>query len=178
MSNNLDTLFTSWTKATANLKYGVQRVFHDTLSLAAEGKTTLIYGADYRNGSPCLVNTVGSMLTVGGGSGIPTANFREVVSLFDQINVELFSRMVNTTLGTVSENAADVLVYHFAPLKEVPETPAVVGEVDGTYYEPTDEEVAESITLLFQACESSPVEIALDDEDLRSLSIEAVREHN
>lgn len=146
----MDELLKSWTAATTNLKYGVQRVFHDVLALAAEGKTHLAYGADYHNGSPCLVNTVGAMLTTGGGSGIPGRHFGEVVELFDSINREFAERGINTEYRQVSEVAAETLLRNFAPLKE-PETPMKENEFgfDGPYMEPSDEYMAKALVEIF-----------------------------
>jgi hypothetical protein len=150
--NELDDLLTQWTAATADLKFGVQRVFHDTFVLAAEGKTTLIHGADYRDGNPCLVNTVGTMLTTGGGSGIPSAHFGEVVSLFDRINSEFDNNGVNTDHGHVSSLAAEIFVRHFAPLKEAPEPKTTLAEdvAKQQYHEPTDEDMAHDMVMLMR----------------------------
>lgn len=148
----MDELLKSWTAATTDLKYGVQRVFHDVLALAAEGKTHLTYNADYHNGSPCLVNSVGAMLTTGGGSGIPSNHFGEVVGLFDQINLEFAARGINTEFHRVSEVAAETLLRNFAPLKE-PETPMKENDYDfdGPYIEPSDEYMAKALVEMFQS---------------------------
>lgn len=109
-----------WNDATAKLAWGVQRAFHSVFELASEGKTHLVYGADYRNNNPCLVNSVGTMLTVGGGNGIPSAHFGEVVRTFDELNRILETKGVNTQPGLVSPLAADVFLQHFAPFKADP----------------------------------------------------------
>ncbi len=113
--------FDSWTQATANLSWGAQAAMHDALSLVAEGKVTLAYGSDYVDGKPCLVNSVGQMLEVGGGNGIPSANFSQVVGEFDKINRDLFEKNVNTKYNFVSPLAAEILLANFGPLKGTPE---------------------------------------------------------
>jgi hypothetical protein len=150
--NDLSTMLEGWTDVTGALKPGVQRVFKDTFDLAAAGETTLIYGADYRDGSPCLVNTVGTMLTNGGGQGVPSAHFGEIVSLFDRINRELESSGVNERHGYVSPLAAEVFVRNFAPLKDMPVKPIQDQNVSNTlpYYEPTDEEMAQDMVSLLR----------------------------
>lgn len=149
---SLQSLTAQWKVATGKLSWGVQKVFHDVFVLASEGKTTLAYGADYNSdGAPCLVNTVGVMLKATGGKGdygLPAQHFGEIVSLFDQINDELFNRQVNTQYKVVSPMAAEVFLYHFADLKEKPEPGSEIPE--GTYVEPTDEAMAEALVNLFQ----------------------------
>lgn len=133
-------LYEKWTNATANLKPGVQHAFHDVLSLAKDEKVTLVWGADYTgDGGACLVNQAGAMLTTGGGHSIPSRFFGEVVGLFDKINRELMEKSVNTD-HHVSPLAAEVLLHHFAPLKEMVITEVI--EEEGPFVEPTDEEIA------------------------------------
>src|SRR6478735_9796767 len=118
--SQIDHLLKQWNLATSEARWGVQKVFHNVLTLAAEEKTTLIYGADYRNGSPCLVNSVGALLTVGGGQGIPMQHFGEIVSLYDEINQYFENIKINTDPGTMSPIVAEVLVKNFAPFDEEP----------------------------------------------------------
>ncbi len=156
--NDLDTLLTSWNKATAELSWGVQRVFRNVFELAADGKTHLVFGRDYSNGNPCLVNTVGTMLTVGGGNGVPMAHFPDIVSLFDKINRELQKREVNEDGNLVSPLAADVFLHHFAPLKDEPVNQGSHSKVTHeAYVEMTDEQIAQDLVEMFQqapaACE-------------------------
>ncbi len=146
----MDELLKKWTAATGDLKWGVQRVFHDVFALAAEGKTHLIYGADYYNGMPCLVNTVGGMLTTGGGNGIPMQYFDEVVSLFDQINGKFAEMGINTEPHLVSEVAAETLLRNFAPLSAPPE-PETKEPTGTRYIEPSDEDMAKAMVSLFTA---------------------------
>lgn len=173
--NDFNTLTLAWTEATAKAKYGVQRVFHDVFTLASEGKTTLIYGSDYRDGKPCLVNTVGTMLTTGGGLGVPSANFGEIVSLFDQINRVLETKGVNDQAGYVSPLAADVFLRYFAPLKDEPEVPTT--KVDSNnipYVEPSDEEMAQAIADMFMV--DAPCEIEVNEHDISSYSVDAIED--
>lgn len=144
-----DDLLTSWNKATGNLSWGVQEVFRDAFQLVSDEKVTLVYGADYSNGSPCLVNSVASMLTTGGGYGVPTASFGRVVTLFDRINRELEREGVNPGDGKVSPLAADIFLRYFAPAQPKPEvipqqTDKVThNETYTAYVEPKDDAMAQ-----------------------------------
>lgn len=139
----------AWFKATSELPWGVQRVLHDTLTLVGEGKVKLVHSADYSNGSPCLVNAVGQMLTAGGGNGIPTAYFGPLVGLFDSINRHFQSVPGYNASGdlVVSPGVGEILVQWFAPLKEQP-LEAMVDEAtqmeafaNHVYVEPKDEDI-------------------------------------
>lgn len=135
--------FSAWTKATGDLLPGQQRVFLDVLNLVSEGKAHLVWGADYRDGKPCLVNAVGQMLSTGGGLGIPTAQFGGVVGEFDRLNGEMLKEGVNKD-GYVSPLAADFLIRNFGEVKEmitedVP-TPDGVNVAQPVYVEPSDEQ--------------------------------------
>lgn len=142
--------FSKWTDATAALPWGAQRALHDTLSLVAEDKVTLVWGADYYSGSPCLVNAAATMLAKihgEGGDGKPSNAFPDVVGEFDRINSHLKSVGVNKD-NYVSPAAAEVLVHHFAPLREQ-EISDQINEATKNeafaqaipYREPTDEEI-------------------------------------
>lgn len=141
---DMTSLRNKWNQATSELPWGVQRVLYDTLNLVAEGKVTLVHGTDYSNGSPCLINAVGQMLTSGGGRGIPTQYFGNLVSLFDRINREFMSVPGHNTDSKVSPAVAEVLVHWFAPLKDEPipgtEDEAAAMEVfaSQSYIEPSD----------------------------------------
>lgn len=137
----MDKALKDWNTATGNLPYGVQRVFLDTLNLVKDEKIHLVWGADYRDSKPCLVNAVASMLTTGGGHGIPMRHYGKVVSQFDQINAELRTKGINTD-GYVSPLAAEILIRNFGELKPEPEVDTSVVEMsNGAYVEPSDEEV-------------------------------------
>lgn len=112
--------FSSWTEATANLSWGAQNVIHTALELAKDGQVKIVYGADYYDGSACLVNTVGQMLEVGGGSGIPMHHFSSLVGEFDRLNAEFARQGVNTDFRTMSPLAAEILLQNFGPLKDQP----------------------------------------------------------
>jgi len=113
--------FSSWTEATTNLNWGAQNVIHTALELAADGQVTIVYGADYYEGNACLVNTVGQMLEVGGGSGIPSQHFNDLVRNFDQLNGQLREQGVNTDYRNMSPLAAEILLQNFGELKPQPE---------------------------------------------------------
>ncbi len=154
--------FASWTEATANLSWGAQNAMYTSLELAAEGKIDLVYGSDYVDGKPCLVNSVGQMLEVGGGQGIPSANFSQVVGQFDSINraLELNDNgKVNEGNQYVSPLAAEILVQNFGPLKAKPviddHTPDIVR--DEIIAERSDEEFTSS-WLQAISTDNAPVE--------------------
>lgn len=141
----MEQMLKEWNTATGNLPYGVQRVFMDTLNLVKEEKVHLVWGSDYRDGKPCLVNAVASMLTTGGGKGIPMQRFGEVVGKFDSINYELKRQGVNTD-GYVSPLAAEILIRNFGELKPEPDPSIPTAELShGAYIEPTDEEMAQDL---------------------------------
>jgi hypothetical protein len=152
MTQDLDELRLKWNVATANLKYGEQRVFIDVLTLVAEDKKhDLVWGKDYGDGGACLVNAAGNLLTTGGGHGIPMANFGAVVGLYDTINRIFYGRDINTD-NHVSPLAAEILLQWFAPLKPTPlETEvndAMANEAfaEGlSYTEPTDEDMTRAL---------------------------------
>lgn len=160
--------FKDWTDATAELPWGVQKVMHDTLTLVSESKVTLAYGADYSKGSPCLVNAVAQMTQAGGGNGTPMAYFASLVGQFDRINQWLYKEGVNEEPNIVSPLAAEILLRHFAPLKEQPLEKAVDEAIEpaafetGTYREPTDEELTRDwlncLNVEAPACEVNPVD--------------------
>lgn len=136
--------FKPWTKATANLPWGVQRVFLETLKGVADEQVTLAYGRDYTDGgNPCLVNAVGAMLTAGGGKGIPGRYFGDMVTAFDSINRDMYRRGINTD-ETVSPIAAEILIRNFGELKEQPVADAVdeatknEAFANNIYVEPSD----------------------------------------
>ena len=149
----MDKLRKEWETATSKLQYGVQRVFRDVLSLVAdEKKTNLVWGADYMDQGACLVNAAGNMLTTGGGNGVPSANFGEVVGLYDKINRKFKDEGINTTDNYVSPLAAEILLQWFAPQKPTPLEDAVNEATANeyfaeglTYVEPTDEEMTRAL---------------------------------
>lgn len=157
--------FSAWTEATANLSWGAQRAMHNSLELAAEGKIDLVYGSDYVDGKPCLVNSVGQMLEVGGGQGIPSANFNAVVSQFDQINRE-FARLNVNEPGTqhVSPLAAEILLKNFGPLKNLGSinTIALSKDKNEIIPERSDEEFTTS-WLQAISTDNAPVEASLEE---------------
>lgn len=160
---DLETLHTQWKAATANLNYGEQRVFKDVLTLVSEEKkTNLVWGADYGDGGQgaCLVNAAGSMLSKGDGSGVPMQQFGEVVALYDKLNREYRTRDINTD-HHVSPLAADILLQHFAPLKEAP-MEAIARESHfkhgDKYVEPTDEAMLNDLMNMLSEPEA-PVDI-------------------
>lgn len=114
--------FTKWTEATAALPWGAQRVLKETIEAVRDEQITLVHGADYYNGSPCLINAAATMLgSIGGvgGTGKPSAHYGELVSEFDRVNAYLYpkcggdGRIVNPLM-------AEFLLANFAPLKEQP----------------------------------------------------------
>jgi hypothetical protein len=164
--NDLDTLYPKWTAAIEALPYGVAKAFHDVFTLAADGKTHLVYGSDYSGKYPCLVNTVGVMLKATGGqggSGLPTKHFAEVVNLFDSINYALAHAEVNTESGMVSPLAADIFLHHFPDFDVMEEKRAALkNHPDAPYFEASDDELAKEIAGLFE--NGDPCEITIADD--------------
>jgi hypothetical protein len=87
------------------------------------------------------------MLTTGGGQGIPSAHFRTVVSLFDQVNSHLENKKVNKGDGYVSPLAAEILLHHFAPVGDeevaVDDDITAIAKAVDVYVEPSDEALAQ-----------------------------------
>lgn len=144
--------FGPWAKATGELSWGAQNVIHTALELAAEGKSNIVYGADYDGSGACLVNTVGQMLAVGGGSGIPSKHFGDMVSEFDRLNREFANRGINTETRRMSPMAAEILLHHFGELK--PEPPMTNKQMEPNakpgyeiYAEVDDAQLAEEWTM-------------------------------
>lgn len=173
--NNLDTLYPKWTEAITALPWGVAKAFQNVFELAADGKTHLVYGRDYNDQYPCLVNTVGVMLKATGGkggSGLPSQHFGEVVNLFDQINQQFWSMNVNTDPDLVSPLAADIFLRHFPDLdsmkadreKEYEDArqEAIKRGEQVQYTEPTDEEMAKALSELFT--DTQPSCTSIDDD--------------
>lgn len=139
-------VFIRWNEATANLPWGAQRVFHQTLEAVRDEQIKLAFGADYSNGSPCLVNAAATMLGAingVGGSGKPSAHYSKLVRAFDDINRYLAPKC-NVHDGIVSPLMAEFLIANFAPLKDEPATDTAEAAISteafatGTYIEPTD----------------------------------------
>ncbi len=183
MDNDLDTLYQKWHNATGNLKWGVHKVFKDVLQAAKDEKITLIYGSDYGDGGACLVNTAGVFLTThagldaGGGQGIPTANFSEVVSVFDTINAQFHNVGVNVTPGTVSPLGADILLRHYGnePGKDFERIDAPVANeafASVTYREPTDQEIARDLANAFVNAKTR-TDIVIYEENVQNVSIDS-----
>lgn len=172
---SLKQLWPQWNEATGNLSWGVQKVFRDAFTLVAEEQVTLVYGADYKDGSPCLVNSVAAMLTTGGGNGVPSAHFYPVVSLFDRINRELQERGVNTTPGKVSPLAADMFLRYFAPEQEKPvakqvnEAMANEAFAHAVHTEPNDEDMARDWLNALQVESAMECDFANLDEEVKAL---------
>lgn len=177
--------FDAWTKATGDLKWGVQRVFIETLKAVEAEQTTLAYGADYKNGNPCLVNAVATMLNAANGMGgpsIPSTHFGAVVSQFDRLNSAFCEHGINSTPGVVSPLAAEILLKHFGPLKE-PKLNEQVNDAmsnetfaNAIYVEPSDEDMARDfLTALSDKCPpTGEVEpIVIDDAALEAFLTDA-----
>ena len=122
---DLDTALKSWNRATGEMSWGVQRVLKDALTLVKDGKVHMVYGADYRDGRPCLINAVRPMLAAHGES--PSAFAPQVVRTFDAINSALVAKGINaqdttdTKFGYVSPLAAEVLLRNFGSTRPEPE---------------------------------------------------------
>lgn len=158
------TALNNWTKATTNLPWGVQTVFKDTLQAVADEQVTMVYGADYKSGSPCLVNATAHLLEKlngNGGSGKPSHYFNEVVSSFDAANRLIAANYSKSIEGIVSPFAADILIHNFGKMKDKPIASSVHDAVkneafaEHIYHEPTDEDLTrEWVNALSKPCTS------------------------
>lgn len=112
-----------WTVETANIPAGVQHLIYDALKLVAEEEIRLAWGADVKDGVPCLLNAVSNMTTqVAVNHELPASYQPEVVRLFDSINKQVEKTMKGAHAGTdgfVSPIVAELLIMNFAPLKEI-----------------------------------------------------------
>ncbi len=153
--------FSDWTAATGNLDWGTQRVMHETINLASEGKIHLVHGADFKTGHPCLVNSVAQMIAKDVEVVHPGGWFPDIVKAFDRINSEFVAMGVNSGDGFVSEIAASALLANFAPLKPVPTAAeqALKTLESAPYHEPTDAEFADMLGKM-----DAPVEVEVVDD--------------
>ena len=150
-----------WKQVTGDLPWGVQQVLKSTLELVQEEQVHLVYGQDYREGKPCLINAAATMLAANagvGGSGIPSQYFGDLVRNFDAINRELESSKINDGSGYVSPLAAEVLLRNFGELKEKPVSNAVdeamasaAFAADIPYREPSDADMARDFMNMMKA---------------------------
>jgi hypothetical protein len=151
-----------WREATAALPWGVQGLCHDALTLAANEKITLVHGADYKDGRPCLFNAIRQMTTQLSES--PSSYAGEVVRAFDSINHHLWKQNVNTKMNVVSPLAAEILLRNFGSLKAAPTADDIKRmEIEREsfmrnctpYIEPTDEEVMTQWLLAIEGKDTS-----------------------
>lgn len=182
----MDHLKNAWQIATSNVDWGVQKAFVDVLTLAKDNQVTLVYGADYKDKGACLVNQAGPILMTGGGHGVPSRHYGEVVALFDRINREFAGNGVNETPGYVSPLAAEILLQWFAPLKPEPKhkkhskvfyTP---DQGIKEYIEATDEEIYEDLMKSFseEAIEEASFHKAMQVENAKDPITAQIREDN
>lgn len=159
--------FNGWTQATGDLKPGQQRVFHDFLTLVSEGQATLVHGANYDKGSPCLVNGVAPMLAHGSVS--PLGMFPDVVRNFDAVCRELQAAGIGDAPGRVSPLMADFLLANFGELKDMEVTVAKAEgvEIETVYIEPSDDDMLKMLDAM-QDCEA-PVEHKQAAEEFQSV---------
>lgn len=140
--------FNEWERVTGALDWGVQRTLYDTLCLVADEKVKMVHGRDsiQAKGStyPCLINAVAAMIAEDVTQVSPAGRFPGLVHEFDSLNGKFVEARINKGDGFLSPLAAEILVRHFAPLKEkpadAPEPPPVTAE--RCYIEPTDEQMA------------------------------------
>lgn len=160
--------FTNWTVATAQLKPGQQAVFLDMLNLVKDGKVHLVHGADYRDGKPCLVNGVATMLSQSSVS--PMEKFPYVVSAFDVVCGEMANAGLSEGLkGYVSPLMAEFLIRNFGEVKPIELTDPPVTE-PGPYVEPSDAEMAAMLEGML-----APAPEDISDGDNKSPEVEYTR---
>lgn len=166
-------IFVAWNEATAALPWGAQRALKETLQSVADEQIKLAWGADYNDGTPCLINAASTMLKAvdgEGGHGKPSMAFPNIVSAFDKVNQHLFDKGVNTH-HLVSPLAAEILVANFAPLKDEPQRPeqsdVALPISDIPYVEPNDEAIMQD-WLDALASEECITEVKTVDEQSRT----------
>lgn len=175
----MDATLKDWNTATANLPWGVQRVFLDALNSVKDEQIHMVWGRDYRDGKPCLVNAVASMLTTSGGHGIPLNKFGPVVSAFDSLNFQLRQQGVNTD-AYVSPLAAEILIRNFGDLKPEPDVDTTtVGELsNGAYIERSDEELAQDWLNSMQAPSRNEIkQLANEGNDVARFAADYISRH-
>ena len=163
--------FTSWTTATHNLDAGPQAIFLDFLNLVSEGQAHLVYGADYRDGKPCLVNGVAQMMSHTSVS--PMSNCPQVVSAFDNMCGAMASAGLHEDAGYVSPLMADVLIQNFGDVKPIvlTEVPADTDVTKpGIYVEPSDAAMSE-----FMLSMTAPAPEVVADADVTTPEVEYTR---
>lgn len=166
--------FSRWTNSTAALKPGEQAVFLDMLNLVMDGKVSLVHGADYRDGKPCLVNGVATMISHSQVS--PMGAFPDVVGAFDAMCRQMVTLGLSDGLeGYVSPLMAEVLIRNFGEVKPIdltPEEEVTAAKVeDGPYVEPSDEQFLTSWLAAMQA----PAPEVLADADNVDPDVEYAR---
>ena len=109
----------NWNVATAQLHWGEQRVFLDTLKLVSEEQIQMAYGTDInKDGNACLVNAARPMLaSMVNATNTPAEKYNALVASFDEINYYLWTKGVNPDSQVVSPLAAEILIANFSPLK-------------------------------------------------------------
>lgn len=162
--------FSGWTKATGDLKPGQQAVFLDFLNLVKDGKAHLVHGADYRDGKPCLVNGVATMLSHSSVS--PTQMFPSVVGEFDRTCKAMAAVGLEGDLeGYVSPLMAEFLIRNFGEVKDIEVSEPVEKKVeDGPYIEPTDAQMVSFLTAM-----SAPGPEAIVDADNTDADVDYTR---
>lgn len=162
--------FSRWTTATGQLKPGQQAVFLDFLNLVKDGKAHLVHGADYRDGKPCLVNGVATMLSHGSVS--PSQMFPAVVGEFDRACKAMEAMGLSEGLdGYVSPLMAECLIRNFGDVKPMDLTePTAQPEVEATYIEPSDAQMQAALNSMLAP---SPEEVS--DADINNEMVEYAR---
>lgn len=155
----------AWKVATDDLAWGVQHALHDTLTLVSEEKVRLTWGADEFKGVPCLINAVANLIAVDVNQVHPGTWFTNIVSHFDRIGQGLFSNKL-TPFREVNPLMADILLRNFGTLKEQPNLEDVSDEDEylkestGSYIEPTDADMSDSLSRLL----NGPNPVVCEDE--------------
>lgn len=155
--------FTAWNVATSNLPWGVQSVFLETLKAVRDHGTNLAYGADYVEGSPCLVNATAVMLSSikgEGGKNKPATHFEEMVIAFDNICRDMYGKGIGEREQIVSPLMAEFLIHNFGTLKDRPlessvnEATANEAFASNIYFEPSDEDLMRDwLNAMSEECE-------------------------
>lgn len=139
----LEGLLTKWTEASSKLRQGEKELLVATLDLVSQEKIRIAWGADYNDGSPCLIKANDLMLQ----DTQPMGNhFNDLISTYDSINYLFRQEDINKD-NFCSPIVADILIRHFAPFEYSTPLPMSEDEaptLEAYFIEPSDESLLDS----------------------------------
>lgn len=164
--------FDSWKRETGNLPWGVQRAMYDVVSLVADGKASLVHGANFSDGKPCLVNAIAPMIAENVHGVSPCGQYPDLVSAFDTVCSAMISKGLADDPHLVSPLMAEFLLRNFGDLKEPNAVEAtesepveIAADAAGVYVEPSDEEFVQHLLTMGTTPVEEPAPVEVVDED-------------